>query len=97
MKRRVRLLLCLMHLEPCIDMLESQDQWGRMFAYLCFRCTSLASLQLAARALVNHRVRSRMAQIAVPDDDGCIGLNDLEGVLAVYWVGHCGCDARRWN
>lgn len=30
-----------------------------------------------------------MAHVAVPDDDGCIGLDDLECVLAVYWGGHC--------
>jgi hypothetical protein len=29
-----------------------------------------------------------MAYVAVPDNDGCVGLNDLEGVLAVYGSGH---------
>ena len=58
-------------------------------AYLCFRCTWPASLQLAARALVYQRVRARMAHVAVPDDDGSVRLDDLEGVLAVYWSGHC--------
>lgn len=34
-----------------------------------------------------------MAHVAIPHDDGCIGLDDLEGVLAVYWSSHC--DVRR--
>jgi hypothetical protein len=30
-----------------------------------------------------------MAHVAVPDDDGRIRLDDLEGVLAVYCGSHC--------
>lgn len=57
-------------------------------AYLCFRSTRPASLQLACGAFVNERVGTRMAHVAVPDNNGCIGLDDLEVVLAVYWGGH---------
>jgi hypothetical protein len=56
--------------------------------YLCFGCTWSASLELAVCTFVNERVRPRMAHIAVPDDDGRIRLNDLEGVLAVDRGGH---------
>lgn len=36
-----------------------------------------------------------MAHVAIPDNNGRIGLDDLEGVLAVYWSSHC--DAIRSN
>lgn len=34
-----------------------------------------------------------MAHVAIPDDDGRVGLDDLEGVLAIYRGGHF--DVRR--
>jgi len=59
-----------------------------LITYLCFCSTRPASLQLACCALVNERVGTGMAHVAVPDNNGRIGLDDLEVVLAVYWGGH---------
>lgn len=30
-----------------------------------------------------------MAHVAIPDNNGCIRLDDLESMLAVHWSGHC--------
>lgn len=63
-------------------------EW-RFGTYLCLGRTWSTSLQLAVGTFINERVWTRVAHIAVPDDDGRIRLDDLEGVLAVYWGGHC--------
>ena len=49
----------------------------------------LACLELALGALVDPPVRPGMAHIAVPEDEGGVGLDDLEGVFALSWLGHC--------
>ena len=30
-----------------------------------------------------------MAHVAVPENEGGVGLDDFEGVLAFSWLGHC--------
>jgi hypothetical protein len=30
-----------------------------------------------------------MAHVAVPEDEGGVGLDHLEGVFALSWLGHC--------
>ena len=62
---------------------------GVFMTYLCFGCAWSASLELAVCTFVNERVRPRMTHVAVPDDDGRIRLDDLEGMLAVDRGSHC--------
>lgn len=48
-----------------------------------------AGLELAALAFVDVPVRTRVTHVAVPEDQGGIGLNNLEGVHATAWDSHC--------
>lgn len=56
---------------------------------LRFRHACLACLELALRALVDPPVRAGMAHVAVPEDEGGVGLDDLERMFALSWLGHC--------
>lgn len=47
-----------------------------------------ASLQLAFRALEDEPVWTRMAHVAVPEDEGGVGLDHLEVVLALSRLRH---------
>jgi len=54
-----------------------------------FRRACLACLELALGALVDPPVRPGMAHVAVPEDEGGVGLDHLERVFALSWLGHC--------
>ena len=56
--------------------------------YLGFCCAWPACLQLALRTLVDEPVRSRVANIAVPQDEGGITLDHLEAVIALARLCH---------
>lgn len=47
-----------------------------------------ASLELAFGAFKDEPVRARMAHVAVPEDEGGVGLDHLEGMLAFAWFAH---------
>jgi len=49
----------------------------------------LAGLELAFRALVDEPVRSRVAHVAIPEDQGGVGLDDFEAVFALSGLRHC--------
>jgi len=53
------------------------------FCHACF-----AGLKLALRALVDPPVRPRVTHVAIPEDESGIGLDHLEGVFALAWLGH---------
>lgn len=40
---------------------------------------------------------SRVAHIAIPENDGGIGLDDLKAVLAIRWGGHCDMYRVSWS
>ena len=56
---------------------------------LRFRHACLACLELALGALVDPPVRPGMAHVAVPEDEGGVGLDHLERVFALSWLCHC--------
>ena len=47
-----------------------------------------ASLELALCALKNEPVRARVAHVAVPKNEGRVGLDHLERVFALSWLCH---------
>lgn len=49
----------------------------------------LARLQLAFRTFVDEPMRSRVAHIAVPENQRGIRFDDFEAVLALSGLGHC--------
>ena len=49
-----------------------------------------ARLELAVRTLVDEVMRARMAHVAVPLDEGGVGLDEFEGMRARVWLGHGG-------
>lgn len=53
-------------------------------------CARTAVLELAFLALVDERMRARVAAIAVPRDDVVVRLDDLPRMCAGSWSGHCG-------
>jgi hypothetical protein len=57
--------------------------------------TGLACLEFALRALVDPPVGSRVAHVAIPEDECGVGLDHLEGMFAFAGLGHCveaGCE-----
>ena len=58
--------------------------------YLGFGRAAAACLELAILALVDVCVRARMAQVAVPEDNGRVRFDHLEHMGAVSWRGHGG-------
>jgi hypothetical protein len=56
---------------------------------LRFRHASFASLQFALGTFVDPPVRPGVAHVAIPKDEGGVGLDHLEGVFAFAWLGHC--------
>lgn len=59
------------------------------FSDLCFGRAFVACLDFALCAFVNVPMRSRMAQITVPEDKGGIRFDHLEVVFALSWLCHC--------
>ena len=49
----------------------------------------LAGLKLALRALVDEPMWTGVAHVAVPENQCGVGLDDLEAVFALAWLGHC--------
>lgn len=49
-----------------------------------------ACLELALRTLEDEPMWTRMAHVAVPEDESGVGLDHLEGVLALARLRHLG-------
>jgi hypothetical protein len=72
-------------------MLVSLD-YHRIFGHctdLRFRHACFAGLQFALGTFVDPPVRSGVAHVAIPEDEGGVGLDHLEGVFALAGLGHC--------
>lgn len=54
----------------------------------CLVSTRAAGLELARLALEDVPVRARVTEIAMPKNQGRIGLDHLEGMIASAWDSH---------
>lgn len=70
---------------PMVWWIVEEKKWS---THLCFGGTSTAGLELAAFALVDEWKGTRVTQVAVPRNERCIRLDDLERVLATRRLGH---------
>jgi hypothetical protein len=50
------------------------------WTHLCFSCASLASLELASLALVDESKLLGVTQVAIPEDESSVRLDQLEAM-----------------
>ena len=72
---------------------EAETEAETAGVVLCLVGAGPAGLELAVIALEDEPVRAGLADAAVPQDQRGVGLDDLEGVGALAWIGHSG----RWS